>query len=280
MTPDESGASVEPLSGETVRHGTGVNSDRAFPTNGHPDNLDPFVLFERFYIDPDKGFPMHPHKGFEIVSYMIEGGMDHADSLGVEHTARENEAMRITTGSGIRHSEFPADDEACNGLQLWVNLPREEKEADPDYVDASAEELPTTELDGATVTTVVGEGSPIELHTPMEYLDVHVSDTWTWEIPDEWSGFLYGVEGSGTVRGGRRSRRCRCRHPLRVRRRRRATERGRTRRDGRERRGRWASLRRRLRAAARRTDPPTGAVRPIKITVRRESICDRANHGV
>ncbi|KKF39608.1 pirin [Halorubrum saccharovorum] len=201
MTPDETAAGgVEPLSGETVRHGTGVNSDRAFPTNGHPDNLDPFVLFERFYIDPDKGFPMHPHKGFEIVSYMIEGGMEHADSLGVEHTARENEAMRITTGSGIRHSEFPADGEACNGLQLWVNLPREEKEADPDYVDASAEELPTDELDGATVTTVIGEGSPIELYTPMEYLDVRVTDAWTWEVPEEWSGFLYGVEGSGTVR--------------------------------------------------------------------------------
>jgi len=201
MTPDETTAGgVEPLSGETVRHGTGVNSDRAFPTDGHPDNLDPFVLFERFYIDPDKGFPMHPHKGFEIVSYMIEGGMEHADSLGVEHTAREDEAMRITTGSGIRHSEFPADGEACNGLQLWVNLPREEKEADPDYVDASAEELPTSELNGATVTTVVGEGSPIELHTPMEYLDVRVTDGWTWEIPDEWTGFLYGVEGSGTVR--------------------------------------------------------------------------------
>ena len=80
-----------------------------------------------------------------------------------------------------------------------MNLPREEKEADPDYVDASAEKLPTTELDGATVTTVVGEGSPIELYTPMEYLDVHVTDAWTWSIPDEWSGFLYGVEGSGTV---------------------------------------------------------------------------------
>ncbi|WP_123623726.1 pirin family protein [Halorubrum sp. CSM-61] len=201
MTPDETIASgVEPLSGETVRHGTGVNSDRAFPTNGHPDNLDPFVLFERFYIDPDEGFPMHPHKGFEIVSYMIDGGMEHADSLGVEHTARENEAMRITTGSGIRHSEFPADGEACNGLQLWVNLPREEKEADPDYVDASAAELPTAELDGATVTTVVGEGSPIELCTPMEYLDVRVTDAWTWSVPGERTGFLYGVEGSGTVR--------------------------------------------------------------------------------
>jgi len=201
MAPDEAAAGgVEPLPGEAVRHGTGVNSDRAFPTNGHPDNLDPFVLFERFSIDPDEGFPMHPHKGFEIVSYMIEGGMDHADSLGVEHTARENEAMRITTGSGIRHSEFPADGKGCNGLQLWVNLPREEKEADPDYVDASAGELPTADLDGATVTTVVGEGSPIELYTPTEYLDVRVADAWTWEVPEEWAGFLYGVEGSGTVR--------------------------------------------------------------------------------
>ena len=187
--------------GEPVRHGTGVNSNRAFPTEGHPSNLDPFVLFERFYIDPDTGFPMHPHKGFEIVSYMIEGGMEHADSLGVEHIAREDGAMRITTGGGIRHSEFPADGEACNGLQLWVNLPRDEKEADPDYVDANAEELPTRETDGATVTTVVGEGSPIELRTPMEYLDVRVDDAWTWTVPDGWAGFLYAVAGSGSVDG-------------------------------------------------------------------------------
>lgn len=190
-----------PIAGETVRHGTGVNSNRAFPTSGFPSNLDPFVLFERFYIEPDTGFPMHPHKGFEIVSYMIDGGMDHADSLGVEHTARENEAMRITTGGGIRHSEFPADGAACNGLQLWVNLPREKKEVDPDYVDASAAELPTRELDGATVTTVVGDGSPIELHTPMTYLDVRVADGWTWSVPDGWAGFCYAVAGSGTVDG-------------------------------------------------------------------------------
>jgi redox-sensitive bicupin YhaK (pirin superfamily) len=190
-----------PLPGEAVRHGTGVNSTRAFPTEGHPANLDPFVLFERFYIDRDDGFPMHPHRGFEIVSYMLEGGMDHADSLGVEHTAREGDAMRITTGSGIRHSELPADGEACNGLQLWVNLPREEKEADPDYVDASADELPTRETDGATVTTVVGEGSPIELRTQMEYLDVRVEDAWTWTVPEGWAGFLYAVAGSGSVEG-------------------------------------------------------------------------------
>jgi len=200
MSEKESRASTDrPMSGEMVRHGTGVNSNRAFPTDSYPHNLDPFVLFEQFYIDPDKGFPMHPHRGFEIVSYMIEGGMEHEDSLGVANTAYENDAMRITTGSGIHHSEFPADGQACTGLQLWVNLPQAEKEADPDYVDATADELPTEEHDGATVTTVIGEPSPISLYTPMEYLDVSVADTWTWSVPKEWSGFLYGVAGDGTV---------------------------------------------------------------------------------
>jgi redox-sensitive bicupin YhaK (pirin superfamily) len=202
MTGHESQASTDgPIAGETVRHGTGVNSNRAFPTEGYPHNLDPFVLFEQFYIDPDKGFPMHPHSGFEIVSYMIEGGMEHEDSLGVTNTAYENDAMRITTGSGIRHSEFPADGQACTGLQLWVNLPRAEKEADPDYVDATADALPTEERDGATVTTVIGDGSPISLYTPMEYLDVTVTDEWTWSVPDGWAGFVYGVDGAGTVEG-------------------------------------------------------------------------------
>ncbi|GCF14561.1 hypothetical protein Harman_24960 [Haloarcula mannanilytica] len=202
MTENESRASADgPISGEMVQHGTGVNSNRAFPTDSYPNNLDPFVLFEQFYIDPDKGFPMHPHRGFEIVSYMIEGGMEHEDSLGVTNTAYENDAMRITTGSGIRHSEFPADGQACTGLQLWVNLPQAEKDADPDYVDATADELPTAERGGATVTTVIGDGSPISLYTPMEYLDVSVADAWTWSVPEEWSGFLYGVAGDGTVEG-------------------------------------------------------------------------------
>ena len=190
-----------PLAGQSVQHGTGVTSTRAFPTNAYPHNLDPFVLFERFYIEPDEGFPMHPHKGFEIVSYMLEGGMDHEDSLGVENTAREGEAMRITTGGGIRHSEFPAGGAGCNGLQLWVNLPREQKDVDPSYEDASVDELPTESHGGATVTTVVGEGSPLDLHTPMEYLDAAIDGGWSWTVPEERVGFLFGVSGEGTVDG-------------------------------------------------------------------------------
>ena len=198
---DEPVAASSPVAGQRVRHGTGVTSNRAFPTNDYPAHLDPFVLFERFYIDPGEGFPMHPHRGFEIVSYMLEGGMDHEDSLGVSHTAYEGDVMHITTGNGIRHSEFPAAGEACNGLQLWVNLPRERKDVDPDYADAASAELPTEDHGGATVTTVVGDGSPIETHTPMEYLDARVADSWTWTVLEDRSGFLYGIDGAGTVDG-------------------------------------------------------------------------------
>ncbi|GAB6878673.1 pirin family protein [Halorubrum gandharaense] len=185
--------------GGTVQHGTGVQSTRAFPSEGYPHNLDPFVLFEQFHIQPDDGFPTHPHRGFEIVSYMLEGGMEHADSTGAEHVARPGDAMRITAGSGIRHSEMPADDAYCTGLQLWVNLPRDRKDAEAEYVDADADELPTEEHDGATVTTVLGEGSPLSLVTPMEYLDAEIAGTWTWDVPDDWAGFAYVVSGTGTV---------------------------------------------------------------------------------
>ncbi|SHH28353.1 pirin family protein [Halobaculum gomorrense] len=199
MSDAPRGRDSGPIPGGRVRHATSVNSTRAFPTEAHPAHLDPFVLFERFYIDPDTGFPMHPHRGFEIVSYMLEGEMEHEDSLGVAHTAREGDAMRITTGGGIRHSEFPAGGAACNGLQLWVNLPRDRKEVDANYADADAADLPTTETDDVAVTTVIGEGSPLDLHTPVTYLDARVDGAWTWTVPDDWTGFAFGVDGEGTV---------------------------------------------------------------------------------
>ncbi|AGB15545.1 Pirin-related protein [Halovivax ruber XH-70] len=199
--PTAAGDRPSPIAGQRVQHGPGVTATRAFPTNAYQSSLDPFVLFERFFIDPDRGFPMHRHEGFEIVSYMLEGGMEHEDSLGVEHTASENEAMYITAGRGISHSEFPADDAACSGLQLWINLPPEAKDAEPGYADATAAELPTDVKPGATVTTVVGDGSPFDLHTPMEYVDVHVTDAWTWTPDEEWAGFLFGTDGTGAVDG-------------------------------------------------------------------------------
>ena len=183
-----------------VTHPGGMRGNRVMPTPAC-DHLDPFVVFERFFIEPHQGFDTHPHRGFEIVSYVLEGGMAHDDSMGHGSVARAGDAMRITTGSGMSHSELPADGAACNGLQLWVNLPRDEKGVDPSYGDAKAGALPTERRDGATVTTVVGDGSPIELRTPVEYYDVRVDGTWTWSPPERWNGFLYAIDGAGTVDG-------------------------------------------------------------------------------
>jgi redox-sensitive bicupin YhaK (pirin superfamily) len=101
----------------------------------------------------------------------------------------------------MEHSELPADGAACSGLQLWVNLPREKKGVAPSYQDATRDDLPTESTDGATVTTVVGEGSPLDLHTPVEYVDVRLSDEWDWVLEAGWNGFLYVVAGEGRVDG-------------------------------------------------------------------------------
>jgi len=190
--------SLTTFDGETVTHPGGMRSIRAFPTDSVA-HLDPFVLFERFHIEPEQGFGTHPHKGFEIVSYMLEGGMAHADSLGHDTVARAGDAMRITAGGGIEHSELPADGAFCSGLQLWVNLPRERKEIDPGYEDADAGDLPTAETEGATVTTVVGEGSPLTVQTAMTYADARIAGEWTWTVPDGWVGFAYVIAGEGVV---------------------------------------------------------------------------------
>lgn len=187
-----------PTPAADVTHQGGMRAKRVFPTD-RQSHVDPFVVFERFFIEPSQGFETHPHRGFEIVSYMLEGGMAHADSLGHENTARPGDVMRITTGSGLRHSELPADDASCNGLQLWVNLPRDQKAVAPSYQEAASADLPVEDTGGATVTTVVGDGSPIELRTDVSYLDVAVSDDWTWTVLSEHVGFLFVVSGDGKV---------------------------------------------------------------------------------
>ncbi|WP_338727012.1 pirin family protein [Haladaptatus sp. DJG-WS-42] len=201
MTSNDSPApQPTPEQATDITHPGGMRGNRVMPTP-RLTHLDPFVVFERFYIDPTQGFTTHPHRGFEIVSYMLAGGMRHDDSLGESHTARDGDVMRITTGSGIQHSELPADGAACNGLQLWVNLPREKKGIDPSYQDATAAELPVEQVDGATVTTVVGEGSPITLETDVECRDVNISDEWEWRVPDGWHGVCYAISGTGSADG-------------------------------------------------------------------------------
>lgn len=184
------------------REGVGARVNRAFPVADR-QHYDPFVLLDDFLVDAG-GVPEHEHRGFEIVTYMLEGALAHTDSTGVSKTARAGGAMRMRTASGMRHAEHPGTDEPARGLQLWVNLPRAEKDLDPDYLDAEREDLPTVTADGVRITTVVGEGSPLDLRADVRYEVVEAQEAtrYEWTVEDGWSALLYVIDGTVTLPDG------------------------------------------------------------------------------
>jgi redox-sensitive bicupin YhaK (pirin superfamily) len=182
-----------------VPEGDGVEVKRLMPV-ANLRNFDPFVLWDHFDIATG-GFPDHPHRGFEAITYMFEGGMQHADNLGNRGTVHGGGAQRFTAGRGIVHSEIP--DGHADGIQLWINLPQSLKGVDPDYQQVEKDGIPAIEFDGGTLRTIVGEGGPIRLKTEVEYLDVSLDAGATFEQPVKpgLRGLVYVVEGSGQVNG-------------------------------------------------------------------------------
>ena len=182
--------------------GVGATVNRAFPTAGR-DHVDPFVLLDHFAVG-EGGVPEHVHRGFEIVTYMLEGGLAHTDGTGVSKTATAGGAMRMRCGSGLRHAEHPATDDPARGLQLWINLPREDKEVEPDYRDADPGELPVDVRDGLAVTTVVGEDSPLDLRADVRYrvVEADAGSTYEWPVEAGWSALCYVIEGAVTIPDG------------------------------------------------------------------------------
>ncbi|MBL8921889.1 MAG: pirin family protein [Myxococcaceae bacterium] len=140
--------------------GAGVRLNRAL---GHRDLsvLDPFLLLDEFHTENPNdylaGFPEHPHRGFETVTYMIHGAMEHRDVLGNQGRLGPGSAQWMTAGHGIIHSEMPKQERGLMwGFQLWVNLPRARKLIPPRYQDIAAARIPEVEIDGARVRIVAG----------------------------------------------------------------------------------------------------------------------------
>jgi len=157
-------------------------------------NFDPFVLMDDFDIDAG-GFPDHPHRGFEGMTYMLAGGMQHADNLGNRSIVTAGGLQRFTAGKGIVHSEMPQG--RAKGIQLWINLPQRLKKLDASYQQVDADEMPVATNQGVSIRTMVGEGSPTKVQTPMLYWDVSLeaSSEFQQEIPDDFRGFVYVLEG-------------------------------------------------------------------------------------
>ncbi len=175
----------------TVPEGDGVTVNRLMPAHGLR-NYDPFVLWDHFDISGG-GFPPHPHRGFEAITWLFNGGMQHRDNLGNEGTIHANGAQRFTAGSGIVHSEMPNGHAA--GIQLWINLPRRLKAMAPDYQQVASIEPETA--DGIEIRTIVGENGVIHLHTAVEYLDIRMKtdETCKRAIPSGFRGIIYVVSG-------------------------------------------------------------------------------------
>lgn len=164
-----------------VPEGDGVEVKRLFPLHGFM-NFDPFVLWDHFNIGPGHGFPDHPHRGFEAITYMFNGGMNHKDNLGNESFVTRGGAQRFTAGRGMVHSEMPADSGESNGIQLWINLPKELKQIDPAYQQVDAAEFPLHEFSGGQAKILVGPGSPLLLKTGVIYQHVKLEKDAQYEL--------------------------------------------------------------------------------------------------
>ncbi|XP_044945931.1 pirin-like protein [Hordeum vulgare subsp. vulgare] len=166
-------------------------------------NLDPFLLLDEFSVSKPAGFPDHPHRGFETVTYMLDGAFTHQDFSGRKGTIRTGDVQWMTAGRGIVHSEMPASDGVHKGLQLWINLASKDKMIKPRYQELESKDISQAEKDGVAVRIIAGEAfwvrSPVYTRTPTMYMDftMQPGSQFHQPIPEGWNAFVYIIEGEG-----------------------------------------------------------------------------------
>ncbi|MFX1273451.1 MAG: pirin family protein [Promethearchaeota archaeon] len=197
------------LKARTTMEGAGVKLKRVFGYNEIP-LFDPFLLLDHFGSDnPNdylKGFPWHPHRGIETITYMINGKVQHRDSLGNEGIISSGDIQWMTAGSGIIHEEMPKrTDGNMMGFQLWANLPKSHKMMNPRYQDIKESQIPIINLDNNVIIKVIcgdiqGIKGPVkDIITEPEYLDIEIppNTEFVHEVKSKNTVFAYIFEGSG-----------------------------------------------------------------------------------
>jgi hypothetical protein len=198
------------VAGRATSDGAGVKLVRVL-THDLQRRLDPFLMLDAFGSDSRDdyigGFPDHPHRGFETVTYMLEGRMRHRDSAGNEGLLTGGAVQWMTAGRGVIHSEMPEqDDGRMEGFQLWLNLPARDKMCPPWYRDIPAAEIPQAQAQGVTVRVIAGQalGVPGAMQretTAPTYLDLHLAAgaRFTQALPDDHNAFVYVYRGEVSV---------------------------------------------------------------------------------
>ena len=172
------------------------------------EEFDPFLMLDAFDsrnpADYIKGFPWHPHRGIETVTYLLAGDIEHGDSLGNKGHILNGGCQWMTAGSGIIHQEMPQPAERMLGLQLWLNLPRKNKWTQPQYRDITADRIPKVQEESGTVGVISGAYGNVQGVTQGDYvqalmLDVALNPGSGWRLPVDGAStlFIYIVEGGG-----------------------------------------------------------------------------------
>lgn len=164
-------------------------------------HLDPFVIMDEFFVEKPAGFPDHPHRGFEAVTYMLDGSFRHKDNLGNDSTISTGGAQRFTAGRGIIHSEMPMSDGVNHGIQLWINLPKSLKKCDPEYQPMGGQSIPEVNKNGVKIRYVVGNGSPVTLKTNVDFQHIKATKDLKHEIKVDptYQGYIYLIKGKVAI---------------------------------------------------------------------------------
>jgi len=204
------------FSAHRTLEGGGVEIGRAFPT-AQLEDVDPFLLLDHmgpieYKPGQNTGFPDHPHRGFETVTYLLAGQMEHRDSFGNRGSLEAGDVQWMTAGSGLVHSEMPGRDLVrtggrLEGFQIWINLPRRDKMTPPRYQELKAAEIPQAERDGVRVKVIAGESlgtkGAIESQSPMLYLHLTLAPgaRHVQEIPGNFNALAYVIHGEAAFEG-------------------------------------------------------------------------------
>lgn len=211
-TPQHSRTIEHLVQGIPTSDGAGVKLTRILTGQALQKRLDPFLMLDAFGSDKREdyiaGFPNHPHRGFETITYMLAGRMRHRDSAGHEGLLESGDVQWMTAGRGVIHSELPEqEDGLMEGFQLWLNLPAAQKMAAPWYRDFANAELPHyTTPEGVNITVIAGAsngvaGAVSRAVTEPIYLDIHLpaGGTFSTDLPATHNAFIYVYRGAVRV---------------------------------------------------------------------------------
>jgi len=197
---------IQTVTGTPAIDGAGVHLTRVLGQST-VYQFDPFLMLDAFdSTNPDDyiaGFPMHPHRGIETLTYLIKGRIDHEDSLGNKGTIHGGASQWMTGGSGILHQEMPQPTEHLLGLQLWINLPKKEKMTEPKYFDITPDMVKSIEEEQASIRVIAGKYKQHQgakgHHIDTTVLDITVKPDSVFSMPTdpEATLFIYILDGKG-----------------------------------------------------------------------------------